>query len=161
MEAIPTPLAIRPIMMEARVKPVLAAALMLAVLAGPAGAQGGRAGAGADPCGPGFRQAPQTDRCDPIPGASGEKARAAGRAGKFPVGGQSLGGIVRSAPSQSAAKIASLAEGAPLTIVARDVKWDGYDWFKVTFDGRTGYQWGGIMCSRHQLDGVLRQCDQP
>lgn len=124
--------------------------------------QAGRPGLGnTDPCGPGYRQAPQTDRCDPIPGMSGEKARTAGLAGMFPVAGQSLGGIVRGAPSQSAPKVASLAEGAPVTIIARDISWDGYDWFKVSFGGQTGYQWGGIMCSRHPLKGVLRQCDQP
>jgi hypothetical protein len=139
---------------------ILAAVLLMPVAGGDLAAQAGSPGPG-NPCGPGYRRAPQTDRCDPIPGASGAKARAEGLAGRFPVAGQSLGGIVRSRPSQSAPKIASLAEGAPMTIVARDVNWDGYDWFKVSFGNQTGYQWGGIMCSRHPLSGVLRQCDQP
>ena len=86
------------------------------VAGGDLAAQAGSPGPG-NPCGPGYRRAPQTDRCDPIPGASGAKARAEGLAGRFPVAGQSLGGIVRSRPSQSAPKIASLAEGAPMTIV--------------------------------------------
>ncbi len=115
----------------------------------------------ADPCGPGYRQAPQTDRCDPVPGAAGAKARAAGLAGKFPAEGQSLGGIVRDAPSQSAAKVASLAEGAPVKILERAAMWDNDNWFRISFGGRSGYQWGGIMCSRQPLSGIFRQCDQP
>lgn len=70
-----------------------------------AAAQDGRAGLGnADPCGPGFHQAPQTDRCE--------------RVGTM----------------------------------------DGYDWFKIEFHGRIGYQWGGIMCSDQAISGILEQC---
>ena len=114
-----------------------------------------------DPCGPGYRQAPQTDRCDPIPGAAGERARQAGLAGDFPVEAQSLGGVVCAQPSQSSARVASLPEGAPIVIMARAVEMDGYSWFKINFQGRTGYQWGGIMCSRNPLNGIFKQCDQP
>jgi hypothetical protein len=114
-----------------------------------------------DPCGPGYRQAPETDRCDPIPGAAGKRAREAALAGDFPVEAQSLGGIVRALPAQSAARVASLAEGTPVVIMARAEEMDGYSWFKIGFQGRVGYQWGGIMCSRNPLNGILKQCDQP
>ena len=114
-----------------------------------------------DPCGPGYRQAPQTDRCDPIPGEGGKRAREAALAGDFPVEAQSLGGIVRASPAQSAARLASLAEGTPVVIMARDQETDGYSWFKISFGGRIGYQWGGIMCSRNPLKGIFKQCDQP
>ena len=45
--------------------------------------------------------------------------------------------------------------------MARDLETDGYSWFKISFGGRTGYQWGGIMCSRNPLNGILKQCGQP
>ena len=35
---------------------------------------------------------------------------------------------------------------------------DGYDWFKIEFHGRIGYQWGGIMCSAEPIRGVFQQC---
>ena len=58
-------------------------------------------GAEVSPCGPGFHPVPQTDRCDPDPGTSpNARPRRTGTAdGVFPMGGQSLGGIMRAAPS--------------------------------------------------------------
>ncbi len=109
-----------------------------------------------DPCPANFIQAPQTDRCDPAPGAPGPRAPAGG--GKLPAGGQSLGGIMRAGPSQSAAKLASTAEGDELTIVARGPMWDGYNWFQVQYKGRSGFIWGGIMCSQGPLGGIYQQC---
>jgi hypothetical protein len=42
-----------------------------------------------------------------------------------------------------------LNEGERVTLMARsDVMEDGYPWFKISYrDGRTGYKWGGILCS--------------
>jgi hypothetical protein len=117
----------------------------------------------ADPCGPGFRQAPETDRCDPVPGnvdTNSRPARRTGRAaGDFPMEGRSLGGIVRSSPTQSSSRIASLGNGDTVTILKRDVEMDGYSWFQIRFRGRTGYQWGGIMCSQNPIRGIYQQCE--
>ncbi|MDP2334077.1 MAG: SH3 domain-containing protein [Reyranella sp.] len=117
-------------------------------------AQDGRAGLGnADPCGPGFHQAPQTDRCDP-----NEAHASRTNPGWLPMAGMSLGGIMRSAPSMSSPKLASLTEKSGITLLERAGAMDGYDWFKIEFDGRIGYQWGGIMCSDQAISGILEQC---
>lgn len=85
--------------------------------------------------------------------------QAAGTAdGRFPMAGQSLGGIMRSAPSMSAAKVMSLSEGSPITLIERAGTTDGYDWFKISFRGTAGYQWGGIMCAKGPIRGILQQC---
>lgn len=114
-----------------------------------------------DPCGPGFHAVPETDRCDPNPGTNpNAQPRRTGTAeGKFPMGGQSLGGILRSAPSMSSARVAGLKEGSPITLIERAGAMDGYDWFKVQFRGTTGYQWGGIMCSDQAIRGIFQQCE--
>lgn len=130
----------------------------------PGAKPAGAAGIGpADPCGPGFRQAPETDRCDPIPGNDDPNARPAPRTGSaegsFPMEGRSFGGIVRKAPSLSAAKIASLGPGDSIMLLRRAGAMDGYDWFEIRFRGRTGYQWGGIMCSQNPIRGILQQCE--
>lgn len=122
-----------------------------------AAAQDGRAGLGnADPCGPGFHQAPQTDRCDPNDTHPGRSAIAS--EGKLPMAGMSLGGIMRGAPSMSSPKLASLTEKSGITLLERAGTMDGYDWFKIEFHGRIGYQWGGIMCSDQAISGVLQKC---
>ncbi len=119
--------------------------------------QGGRPGLGnTDPCGPGFHQSPQTGRCDrnenpPAPRPVAGPAR-------LPMAGMSLGGIMRAAPSMSAPKLASLAEKSGITLLERAGAMDGYDWFKIEFHGRIGYQWGGIMCSDQAISGVLQKC---
>ena len=123
-----------------------------------AAAQAGRPGLGnTDPCGPGFHQAPKTGRCEPndIRPASPRVAPN----GKLPMAGMSLGGIMRGAPSMSAQKLASLAEKSGITLLERAGTMDGYDWFKIEFHGRIGYQWGGIMCSHEAMSGVLQKCE--
>jgi hypothetical protein len=114
-----------------------------------------------NPCGPGFHPVPETDRCDPDPGTSpNAQPRRTGTAeGKFPMGGRSLGGIMRSAPSMSSQKVMSLSEGASVTLVERAGAMDGYDWFRVQYRGTAGYQWGGIMCSDAPIRGIFQQCE--
>lgn len=114
-----------------------------------------------DPCPPGFRQAPETDRCDPITAARPSRAApspGALAAGRLPMGGRSLGGIMRAGPSQSAARVASIGEGNELMILERGPMWDGYSWFRVQYQRRTGYIWGGILCSLNPLGGIYQQC---
>jgi len=112
-------------------------------------------------CGPGFHPVPQTDRCDPDPGTSpNAQPRRTGTAdGVFPMGGQSLGGIMRAAPSMSSAKLRSLAAGADIKLLARADTMDGYDWFKIEAAGVSGYQWGGILCSEQAIRGAFQQCE--
>ena len=42
------------------------------------------------------------------------------------MGGQSLGGIMRSSPSMSSSKVMSLSEGAAVTLIKRAGAMDGY-----------------------------------
>jgi hypothetical protein len=123
-----------------------------------AAAQAGRPGLGnTDPCGPGFHQAPNTGRCEPNDAHPGRRSGV--NAGKLPMAGMSLGGIMRGEPSISSAKLASLAEKSGITLLERAGTMDGYDWFKIEFHGRVGYQWGGIMCSAEAISGVLQTCE--
>lgn len=117
--------------------------------------------AAATSCGPGFHPVPETDRCDPDPGTppTAQPRRTGTAEGKFPMAGQSLGGIMRSAPSMSSAKVTSLSAGAAITLIERAGAMDGYDWFKVSYRGATGYQWGGIMCSQAPIRGIFQQCE--
>jgi len=75
--------------------------------------------------------------------------------------GRSLGGNLRAGPDTAQQSLGGVAENAPLTIVANTgAHFDGYDWFRVQLgDGRSGYQWGGILCSEGlQLEGVYQTC---
>jgi hypothetical protein len=82
----------------------------------------------------------------PSPAAPPEAATAT--LDDFPMTAASWGGIVRSGPGRSYAKVGSLTENQPVTLLARtDVVEDGYPWFKLDFGGKTGFQWGGILCS--------------
>lgn len=121
-------------------------------------AQDGRSGLGnAGPCGPGFHQAPQTDRCVPNDAHPGRRPIANQPA--LPMAGMSLGGIMRTEPSMSAPKLASLTEKSGITLLERAGSMDGYDWFKIEFHGRIGYQWGGIMCSAEAIYGIYQRCE--
>lgn len=75
--------------------------------------------------------------------------------------GRSLGGNLRAGPDTAQQSLGDVGENASLTIVANTgVDFDGYDWFRVQLgDGRSGYQWGGILCSEgtHQA-GVYQAC---
>ncbi|MGL1921211.1 MAG: SH3 domain-containing protein [Hyphomicrobiales bacterium] len=75
--------------------------------------------------------------------------------------GRSLGGKVRIGASMQAKQIASLYEGDPIIIMNDSgVEMNGYDWFEIKFkNGKTGYQWGGIMCSDNEkINGLYQQC---
>ena len=77
----------------------------------------------------------------------------------FPVAAGSWGGVLRDGPGQSYRQIGSLQEGEPVTLMSRsDVVENGFPWFKITTrGGKTGYQWGGILCSdRSRTAGRLQ-----
>lgn len=90
------------------------------------------------------------------------KSPPSGPDGALTVAGQSYGGVVRSGPSRSSARIGSLREGEPVTILAdTGVVWNNYRWFRIRFRGnRTGFQWGGILCARRTLvPGIYKVCE--
>jgi hypothetical protein len=81
--------------------------------------------------------------------------------GVLPAPGQSYGGVVRAGPSRSTPLVGTLNEGEPVTILADSgITWNGYHWFRIRYrGGNTGYQWGGILCSRGTLvPGIFRTC---
>lgn len=67
----------------------------------------------------------------------------------------SWGGKVRSGPGMGYNRITSLRNGDPVTVLENaGVMMNGYPWFRISFkNGRTGYQWGGIMCG---FDGPIQ-----
>ena len=80
-------------------------------------------------------------QASPAPAAAGPAS--------YPMPAGSWGGIVRSGPGQSYAKVGSLQEGDPVTLVEKtEVFENGFPWFKIAYSGGgSGYQWGGILCA--------------
>lgn len=112
-----------------------------------AGEEGGRARG----CPPGTVPKPETDDCVQAPAG----ASFAGN----PVGGRSLGGIMRRAPSQQSGRVRSLQEGQSITILRNTgVVTDGYSWFQIRVDGTVGFKWGGILCSEDPMPGIYEVC---
>ena len=87
-----------------------------------------------------------------------EQVNAAPPPDRFPMPGRSFGGIMRSEPRQDAPRVRSFRENEPFTIIDRGPMWDGYNWFAIRYPGGEGWQWGGIMCSKAPLAGILAQC---
>lgn len=116
----------------------------------PASEASGEEGQAQTSCPEGTVPVPETDNCVPAGDSSGAS---------LPMYGRSLGGVVRSKPDMSSKKIASLKDGERVEIVDdTGVTMNGYTWFKIRWKGRTGYHWGGIMCSDAALGGVLEAC---
>lgn len=103
-------------------------------------------------CAPGYRHN-AAGRC-----VRNDRSRA--RAGRgLPSTGQSLGGRVRDIPALDGRRVASLPEGTPVTILERTgERHRGYEWFKIRFGARTGYTWGGILCTDQRVSGVFNIC---
>ncbi len=75
----------------------------------------------------------------------------------------SWGGVVRSGPGMTYRRITSLRENERIKLIENTgVMMNGYPWFRIRYRGRkTGYQWGGIICSRDQAVSALhRQCSK-
>ncbi|WEZ82842.1 SH3 domain-containing protein [Rhizobium sp. 32-5/1] len=87
-------------------------------------------------------------------------AETASVAKNFPA--KSWGGVVRDGPGMEHRKLASLAEGDPITVEeSTGVDMNGYPWFKIRFGkDKIGYQWGGIICPIGQeMPGTYEKCD--
>jgi len=81
----------------------------------------------------------------------------------FPQPGYSYGGKVRSGPGMNFRQVGSLHEGDEILILnGTGAMMNGYEWFEIRYrNGRTGYQWGGIMCSQNPYPTIFRVCNGP
>ena len=72
------------------------------------------------------------------------------------------GGELRDGPSSNNDIIETMKKGTPLYLLERSGgKSDGYEWFKVQFEGaKTGYLWGANICSRSAaIKGIAPGCE--
>jgi hypothetical protein len=75
--------------------------------------------------------------------------------------GMSYGGVLRSGPGMNYRRIGSLSEGDWIEVLEATDEWMGdYQWFYVNSPLGEGYHWGGIFCTRDELDGVLTTCSE-
>ncbi|WP_075996009.1 DUF4189 domain-containing protein [Salaquimonas pukyongi] len=75
--------------------------------------------------------------------------------------GMSLGGNMRVGPGINHARMKPLRRGTRLMILSNArTSYRGYNWFRIKLtDGRTGFQWGGIICSEGtKVEGLKRVC---
>lgn len=73
----------------------------------------------------------------------------------------SWGGIVREGPGQNYRRLASLNQGERVMLLENTgVYSNGFPWWYIEFWGnRTGYQWGGILCSLNApMEGIYETC---
>ncbi len=80
----------------------------------------------------------------------------------FPIEAKSWGGSVRAGPSINAQKIGSLPEGERITLLeqANAPFFQDRPWFRISFRGQTGYQWGGIICPiGRPVPGTFEVCN--
>ncbi len=84
-------------------------------------------------------------------------------ASTLPHAATSWGGSVRSGPGTNYKKVGSLSEGERITILEQSSAplFQGRPWFKIKFDGRTGYHWGGIICPLGEaIPGTYKVCNE-
>lgn len=85
-----------------------------------------------------------------------------GQNGDLNIAGQSWGGKVRGGPGMTFDQTDSLTEGQPVKLLRNSgVTFNGYDWFEIQYDGKTGFQWGGILCTDSaDVAGTFSPCSQ-
>lgn len=74
----------------------------------------------------------------------------------------SWGGKVRSGPGMNFKQVGSLKNGDPVILLEKTSEFfNGYNWFRISYGkGKTGYQWGGILCAYGtEIDGIFQICD--
>ena len=78
----------------------------------------------------------------------------------FPRDAASHGGAVRDGPATKGTLVDNLNQGDPITIVEDTGQtMNGYNWFKIRYQGGKGYHWGGLICVHGDpLPGVLDVC---
>lgn len=79
----------------------------------------------------------------------------------FPQPGKSYGGKVRGGPGLQYQQVGSLREGDRIRILnGTGIMMNGYEWFQIRYgNGRTGFQWGGIMCSKSPHPTIFKTCE--
>jgi hypothetical protein len=79
----------------------------------------------------------------------------------FPQPGKSYGGKVRGGPGLQYQQVGSLREGDRLRIMTgTGVMMNGFEWFEIRYrNGRSGFQWGGIMCSQKPHPTIYKTCE--
>ena len=91
-----------------------------------------------------------------------QQRRRRGHAGRGRTEGASFscGGILRSRPTMTAGKVATVAEGQRFDSVEDTGVWtDDYKWFRVRYGGLEGYQWGGIFWTQGGREGTIPSCN--
>ncbi|MEP3048028.1 MAG: hypothetical protein ABJL55_21935 [Roseibium sp.] len=78
----------------------------------------------------------------------------------FPQAGVSYGGKVRSGPGMQYRQTGSLRDGDDIRIISgTGIMMNGYEWFQIEYrNGRSGFQWGGIMCSQKPYVTIFKTC---
>ena len=78
----------------------------------------------------------------------------------YPRKAKSWGGILRAGPGTKFDKIDSIKQGEWVVLLEpTTVQSNSFPWFKIKYRGRTGYQWGGIICSvGEQVPGTFNRC---
>lgn len=93
---------------------------------------------------------------------SGQTKQKVGAIAKKPTGvanASSCGGIVRARPDTDSRKLASLRQGKRVEIFDRTGIWmNGFEWYRIAFGKRRGYQWGGILSADDKRAGSYVGC---
>lgn len=78
-----------------------------------------------------------------------KSAQGGGSGTGFPIQAASGGGVVRGGPGTNHRRLGSLRQFERVTVTGNTgVMMNGYPWFKIRYrGGRSGYQWGGLICS--------------
>ncbi len=81
-----------------------------------------------------------------------KRAHSGGGGSGFPIRAASGGGVVRGGPGTNYRRLGSLREFERVTVTQNTgVMMNGYPWFKIRYrGGKSGYQWGGLICSLDQ-----------
>lgn len=78
----------------------------------------------------------------------------------LPRPGQSGGGLVRVGPGKRYRRIDTLRDGDPIILLEdTGIELNGYNWFRIQYGSRRGFQWGGLICAKGQkVPGALKAC---
>jgi hypothetical protein len=80
----------------------------------------------------------------------------------FPIEAKSWGGSVRSGPGIDYPKVGNLAEGQRIVILGQSGAelYQDLPWFEISWNNKTGYHWGGIICPiGMEVPGTFQVCN--
>jgi hypothetical protein len=96
--------------------------------------------------------------------ASGDQASveltAASSTMTFPREAVTQGGAVREGPAMKSTLVDTLNQGDKITIIEdTGQSMNGFNWYKIKYQGGKGYHWGGLICVQGEaIPGVLSNC---